>query len=82
MENLKRLVTTWGEIFSSSAIHTQTTALGEGIKTCTVGRNTTVTVTARDWQVNIVSHVAAKAPVPIRTLKLGCVQAQKSGFSS
>ena len=38
-------------MFSSSAIHTQTTALGEGVKQCTVGRSTIATITTRDWQV-------------------------------
>lgn len=34
---LERIVSTWGAMFGSSALHTQTTALGEGIKQCTVG---------------------------------------------
>ena len=38
-------------MFSSSAVHTQTTALGEGIKQCIVGRSTITTITTRDWQV-------------------------------
>lgn len=48
---MKRITSTWGEMFGSSAVHGQTTALGEGIKTCTVNRNTIVTITTRDWQV-------------------------------
>jgi len=47
---LQRITSTWGEMFGSSALHTQTTALGEGIKSCTVGRGTIVTITTRDWQ--------------------------------
>ena len=48
---LQRIISSWGEMFSSSAIHTQTTALGEGVKQCTVGRSTIATITTRDWQV-------------------------------
>lgn len=48
---LERITSTWGEMFGSSAVHSQSTALGEGIKSCTVGRNTLVTITTRDWQV-------------------------------
>ena len=51
---LERMVSTWGAMFGSSALHTQTTALGEGIKQCTVGRTTMVTITTRDWQVSLV----------------------------
>lgn len=50
---LERMVSTWGAMFGSSALHTQTTALGEGIKQCTVGRTTMVTITTRDWQVSL-----------------------------
>ena len=50
---LRRITSTWGEMFGSSALHTQTTALGEGIKSCTVGRGTIVTITTRDWQVKL-----------------------------
>ena len=52
---LQRITSTWGEMFGSSALHTQTTALGEGIKSCTVGRGTIVTITTRDWQVMLQS---------------------------
>ena len=48
---MKQIISTWGEMFSSSAVHTQTTALGEGIKQCIVGRSTITTITTRDWQV-------------------------------
>jgi len=50
---LQRIISSWGEMFSSSAIHTQTTALGEGVKQCTVGRSTIATITTRDWQGNV-----------------------------
>ena len=50
---LKQIISTWGEMFSSSAVHTQTTALGEGIKQCIVGRSTITTITTRDWQVKM-----------------------------
>ena len=41
----------WGTVFSSSALFSQTNAIGDGIRQCTVGLTTTATITTRDWQV-------------------------------
>lgn len=69
---LERIVSTWGAMFGSSALHTQTTALGEGIKQCTVGRPTMVTITTRDWQVSLLfvySFLETRARTRARSAK-------------
>lgn len=53
LDNIAHLLSSWGDVSSSSALHTQTSAIGEGTKEAIVGRNTFVTVTSRDWQGNV-----------------------------
>jgi len=48
--SVENVMKSWGSVFSSSALFTQTNAIGDGIRQCTVGLTTTATITTRDWQ--------------------------------
>ena len=48
--SVENVMKSWGSVFSSSALYTQTNAIGDGIRQCTVGLTTTATITTRDWQ--------------------------------
>ncbi|XP_059080014.1 tripartite motif-containing protein 2-like [Tigriopus californicus] len=44
----------WSQVLTSSAIHYRTGVVGEGCKLAQVDRTTTITLTTRDWQGNVV----------------------------
>lgn len=44
----------WSQVLTSSAVHYRTGVVGEGCKLAQVDRTTTITLTTRDWQGNVV----------------------------
>jgi hypothetical protein len=48
--SIENLVKSIGVVLSSSAVSSQTNAIGDGIRQCNVAQTTTATITTRDWQ--------------------------------